>query len=223
MNFPIVLWFFAFITGAMVPDTAGGDGVQGVSRSWGQPSLGLRSSISADKTNIAKGEPFVVSLALENVSGVRVDLRVIAAFHLWRPSQPPSRPNSSVGGYWCPINPAEEDSANRSRAIVASPSQLMLEKGASLSTTMDLTRHGWDEVTSSWWPVRNLNDVVSPGNYRLRLDIQTGSGEAPQWIRSNEITITIGNRKDGGAAPHPAVRAVRDPMTHENCGQGRRG
>ncbi len=194
MKFAIVLWLFAFMSGALGPDAASGDSIQAVPRSWGQPSLGLRSSISVIKANLTKGEPFVVSLTIENVSGAKIDMKATSAFHLWSPSKT-SVDWTLAGGYWCPVNPSERDPDKPQGSIIASPSRLILEKGASLSTIMNLTRHGWEEVTSSWWPVRDFDAVVGSGKYRLRLDIQTGSGEAPQWIRSNEIDVTIGNRK----------------------------
>ncbi len=61
-----------------------------------------------------------------------------------------------------------------------------------MSASMDLARHGWERRSSSWWPVRDFDSVVSPGKYSLRLEIQFGPGTAPEWIRSNQVEIETG-------------------------------
>ncbi|MBZ5496971.1 MAG: hypothetical protein LAP85_11265 [Acidobacteriia bacterium] len=71
--------------------------------------------------------------------------------------------------------------------IVAVRSRLVLEKGKTISATMDLLRHAWGDGGSSLWPENEFDAVVPKGKYILRLEIP-GAGEL---IRSNEIEVII--------------------------------
>ena len=193
MNTAVVMAFFAFFSGALGWYGAGGELIQGKPRSWRQAAFGLRSSISVETMHISRGGPFVVSVIIENVSGTRIDLKTISAFHLTNSSKSSPESTLAFGGYWCPINPADKNPALHPGLILAFPSRLVMEKGTSVSATMDLTRHGWERSASSWWPARDFDSVVGPGKYVLRLDIQVGPGTEPKWIRSNEVEVMIGN------------------------------
>jgi len=170
-----------------------GEGLsQGLVRSWGQSAFGLRCSISVEKLPDRKGSPFVVSVIVENVSGTRVDLNAISAFHLRNYSKTSPESTLAFGGYWCPVNLETRNPAGKSGLILDSPSRLVMEKDTSINVTIDLTRHGWDKSTSSWWPARDFEAVVTPGQYMLRLDIQVGGSADPKWIFSNEVMVVIG-------------------------------
>jgi hypothetical protein len=166
--------------------------IQGSIRSWGQPAFGLRSSILVEKTPVSKGNPFIVSVIVENISGARVDLQAISAFRLVNSSKTSPESTLKFGSFWCPVNLVDRNPGAKPDLILASPSRLVMEKGASINTIMDLIRRGWDKSISSWWPARDFDSVVAPGKYTLRLDIQVGGGADPQWIRSNEIAVVIG-------------------------------
>lgn len=145
------------------------------SRSWGEPSNGLRSSIDTEETAWSRGNPALVSVLLENVSGSKVDLRTIPALRL----------NESE--YWCPVDIEEEGQSLPANAR----STISLEKGASVNVRIDLSKVGWDRGISSVWPAQNLYALVPPGVYRLRLDIEVIDGGGPKWIRSNQVQVAI--------------------------------
>jgi hypothetical protein len=187
----IAVAFLSCVPGTRSVYAEDGEFPQGSLRSWGEPAFGLRSSIFVERTSVSKGNPFVVSVMVENISGTRMDLKAISAFHLRNSSRLSPESTLAFGSFWCPVNLADKDSAGKSGPILASPSRFVLEKGASINATIDLGRHGWDKSNSSWWPVRDFASVVTPGNYTLRLDIQVGEGADPRWIRSNEIKVVI--------------------------------
>jgi hypothetical protein len=191
MKIHLMMAFIAFFPGTLGHYRGGEEIIQGSTRAWGQPTLGLRCSISVEKMPVLKGSPFAVSMIIENISGTRVDLKTITAFHLVNSSKTSPESTLQFGGYWCPINLADTNPAGKSGPILATQSQVVLEKGTSLRATMDLARHGWEKSTSSWWPAREFDSAVVPGKYVLRLDIQVGSGTDPKWIRSNEIDVVI--------------------------------
>lgn len=192
MKIHVVMAFLTFFPCTLGFYREGQELIQGSIRSWGQSAFGLRSSILVEKTPVLRGSPFVVSVIVENISGTRVDVKTISAFHLRNSSKTSPESTLTFGSYWCPVNLADKNPAGKSGLILASPSQLVMEKGTSISVTMDLARHGWDKGTSSWWPARDFDSVVGPGKYILRLDIQVGVGADPKWIRSNEVTVVIG-------------------------------
>jgi hypothetical protein len=211
MKIHVAMVFLAFFPGTLGSYGKAEEPVQGSIRSWGQPAFGLRSSISVEKTPVLRGSPFIVSVTVENVSGTRIDLEAISAFHLRNSSKTSPESTLTFGSYWCPVNLADRKSAGKSGLILASPSRLVVEKGTSISATMDLARHGWDKSTSSWWPARDFDSVVAPGDYILRLDIQVGRGTDPKWIYSNEVKVVIGKK---AASQKPGT----SPMFHVLAG-----
>ncbi len=192
MTIHVVMAFFALFPGTPGFCGKGEELIQGSIRSWGQPAFGLRSSISVEKTSVLRGSPFAVSVTVENISGTRIDLEAISAFRLRNSSKTSPESTLTFGSYWCPVNLADRKSAGKGGLILASPSRLLMEKETSISATMDLARHGWDKSTSSWWPARDFDPTVAPGEYVLRLDIQVGRGTDPKWIYSNEVKVVIG-------------------------------
>jgi hypothetical protein len=192
MGLHIVMALLAFFPGISGFCGEGEGLIRSSIRAWGQPASGLRASISVERPSVLKGSPFVVSVMVENISGAKVDLKVIAAFHLRNSSKTSPESTLSFGSYWCPVNLANGDAAGKPGLILASPSRLVLEKGTSISAAMDLTRHGWDKSTSSWWPARDFGAAVTPGNYSLRLDVQVEGSSEPKWILSNEVKVVIG-------------------------------
>ncbi len=196
-----------------------GELAQGAVRSWGQPAFGLRISISVDKAPSVKGGPLLVSAVVENVSETKVDFQAVAAFDLRNSPKPSPESTAAFGRFWCPVNLPDRPSPGKTGLILASPSRIVVEKGSSISTTFDLVRHGWDNSFSSWWPAREFDSVVTPGEYILRLDIQVG-GEVPKWIRSNEVKIVIGKR----AAYQPSILPSRNQAsTRDQAPVGKRG
>lgn len=192
MKIRAAIGFLIVLTCPWNPHGAGEELIQSPVRSWGQPAFGLRTSISVEKVPALTGGSFAVSAIVENISGARADLQAMAAFDLSSSSITSPESKGAFGSYWCPVSLTYRNAAGKSGLILASPSRLVVEKNSSVSATFDLTRHGWDKITSSWWPARDFASVVVPGQYTLRLDIQVGSGEDPKWIRSNEIKIAIG-------------------------------
>jgi hypothetical protein len=193
---------------------------QSTSRVWGKPSFGLRVSIAVEQAQVLKGSPFLVTVIVENISGVKIELKTIPSFRLGIAATAPSKTAAAFGGYWCPVNLEGRQRANKTGLILASPSPLTVEKGASITSTIDLTTHGWDEVTSSWWPARDFGSLVGQGRYKLRLDIQILGSIEPQWVRSNEIDVTIGNPAFETAKICAGASSVRAASGQHICGLG---
>jgi hypothetical protein len=148
---------------------------QSSSRTWSQPSNGLRCSINVEKTRWSKGDSVLVSFIVENVSRSKVDLKTIPAFTL------------DETRYWCPIDIVGKDHTLPANAR----STICLEKGTSINSTINISRLGWDRCISSVWPAQHLYSLVPPGQYKLRLDIEVIDVDEPKWIRSNEVEVFI--------------------------------
>lgn len=146
-------------------------------RSWGEQSNGLRCSISLAKTRLVQGDKAMVSVRVENVSGAPVALTVLPAFTL----------SDIVPRYLAlsDITGKDPEFGHKSRLA------LSLEKGTSLSSEIDISSLYWALMIQSSTPTKHLYEIVPPGTYTLRLDIEVVNG-GDEWIRSNEVGITIG-------------------------------
>lgn len=143
--------------------------------SWGEPSNGLRCSIGIEETRWSKGNPVLVSVIVENVSGSKVNLKMIPTFTL------------NETQYWCPVDIVGEEHTLPANAR----STISLERGALINSKIDISKLGWDLCISSMWPAQNLFSLVPPGLYILRLDIEVVNGGEPKWIHSNEVKVYI--------------------------------
>jgi hypothetical protein len=56
---------------------------------------------------------------------------------------------------------------------------------------IDLSKLKWGMSLSAIWP-ENSFYLVSPGRYKLSMDIEIVGGGLPEWIRSNEVEVSIG-------------------------------
>ncbi len=191
MRIHVVMALATFLSGALcsLPESDGT--AQSLPKVWGQTSLGLRCAISVEKMPASKGSPFLISFVLENVSGTKVDLKAITSFRLVEASSAAEESGSSPGLYWCPVNLADPNPKGKTGTIIATQSHLVIDKGAAIRATVDLTRYGWDKSTSSFWPVRDFDTVVNAGKYYLRLDIQVESGANPKWVHSNQVDVVV--------------------------------
>jgi hypothetical protein len=151
---------------------------QDSSKRWGEPSNGIRCSIIAETTHWSNGEPAIVSIAVENISEGKVDLKTIPAFTL------------NEMQYWCPVDIAGDDHSLPANAR----SNISLEKGAQINSKIDISKLKWDQGISSIWPSKNLYSIVPTGKYKLRLDIEVVDGSETQWIRSNEVSVEISEK-----------------------------
>ena len=147
-------------------------------RQWGQPSKGLRCSITLSKTRLMQGDKAVVSVRVENVSGGPVALTVLPAFTL----------SDSVPRWLALADITGKDPEFGHNSRLA----LSLDRSASLSSEIDISSLYWALMIQSSTPTKHLYEVVPPGTYTLRLDIEVVGGGATDWIRSNEVSITIG-------------------------------
>jgi len=145
-------------------------------RIWGQPFKGLRCSIEVAKMEWSKQEVAVVGVVIENISTGKVDLEVSSSFRL-----------SGEKPYWGPVNILGEVQ----RVPINPRSTISLEKGASLSTKIDISKLGWDYMFSSVWPVQEFYSFVPAGWYNLALDLEVGDGESAKHIVSNIIEVVI--------------------------------
>jgi hypothetical protein len=129
------------------------------------------------KTLLAQGDRAIVSVRIENVSGAPVALTVLPAFTL----------SDSVPRYLAlsDITGKDPEFGHNSRLA------LSLEKGASLSSEIDISSLYWALMIQSSTPTKHLYEVVPPGSYTLRLDIEVVGGGDVEWILSNEVGIII--------------------------------
>ena len=171
----LLLLSSVFIMGCQTTDESDN---QDSSRIWGKPSNGLRCSIIAETTHWSDGDPAIVSVAVENISEGKIDLKTIPAFTL------------NDMQYWCPVNIAGDDH----RLSANARSNISLEKGAQIYSRIDISMLGWDQGISSIWPWEDLYSIVPAGEYMLRLDIEIVDGSEPSWVRSNEVSIDISER-----------------------------
>jgi hypothetical protein len=146
-------------------------------RIWGETSNGLRCSIAIEEIKWPKGSPALVSVIIENVSESKVNLETIPAFKL----------NENKIEYWCPVDIAGEGHAlpPNARSIIS------LEKAAFMDLRIDLSKLKWGMSLSAIWP-ENSFYPISPGRYKLSMDIEIVGGGLPEWIRSNEVEVSIG-------------------------------
>jgi hypothetical protein len=115
---------------------------------------------------------------VENISEGKIGLETIPAFTL------------NDMQYWCPVNIAEDDPGLPANAR----SNISLEKGARIDSSIDISMLGWDQGISSIWPRENLHSIVPTGKYMLRLDIEIVDGSEPSWVRSNEVSVEISTK-----------------------------
>jgi hypothetical protein len=165
------LWISCFfLGGCQVKPTAAAESADPV---WGPETLGLRCAIQVASERWRPGEPALVSVVIENRSGKHIEFKTIPSFEM--------------NEYWCPVDLRE---GRGLKANARAP--LVLEKGASLHLTYDLSQLGWGEVIGAAWPAQQLFSLVSPGNFRLRLNIQLTDGQEPLQLDSNEVAVAIG-------------------------------
>ncbi len=145
-------------------------------RSWGEPSNGLRCSIDVEKTRWSKGDPALVSVIIENVSGSKVNLKTITIFTL------------NEMQFVCPVDIEKGEQALPPNAR----STISLEKDALMNLRIDISKLKWGMGVSSIWPDHSFYSLVPPGRYKLRMDIEIVDGGLPEWIRSNEFEVAIG-------------------------------
>jgi hypothetical protein len=144
------------------------------SRTWGEPSNGLRCSIAVEETRWSQGGPALVSVIIENVSDSKVDLKTIPSFTL------------NEMQFLCPVDIArgEYELPPNARSIIN------LDRDALIDARIDVSKLKWGMGLSATWPDNSFY-LVTPGRYKLRMDIEVVGSGLPKWIHSNEIEIDI--------------------------------
>jgi len=166
----LLLLLLAFILGCQTERESITQG-----RSWGEPSNGLRCSIDVEKTRWSKGDPALVSVIIENVSGGKVNLKTIPTFTL------------DEMEFICPV-----DIVRGERALPPNVRSIIsLDRDALINSRIDVSKLGWGMGVSSIWPDHNLYSIIPSGRYKLRMDIEVVDSGLPKWIRSNEIEVDI--------------------------------
>jgi len=144
-------------------------------RSWGEPSNGLRCSIDVEKTRWSKGDPALVSVIIENVSGSKVNLKTISTFTL------------NEMQFVCPVDIERGGQALPPNAR----STISLEKDALMNLRIDISKLKWGMGVSSIWPDHSFYSLVPPGRYKLRMDIEVvDGGLLPRIIPSALINLS---------------------------------
>lgn len=89
--------------------------------------------------------------------------------------------------FFCPVDIArgEYELTSNARSIIN------LDRDALIDTRIDISKLKWGMGPSATWPDNSFY-LVPPGWYKLRLDIEVVGGGLPEWIRSNEVEVDIG-------------------------------
>ena len=136
----------------------------------------IKCSIALEEKCWSKGDPALVSVVVENVSEGKVNLKTIPSFTL------------NEMQFYCPTDIVRGEYALPPNAH----SIISLERGALINSRIDISKLKWGMGVSSIWPDHSFYSLVPPGRYKLRMDIEVVDGGLPEWIRSNEIEVDIG-------------------------------
>jgi len=142
--------------------------------SWGKMAQWIRCSVSASSVTLKKGFPAPVTVIIENRTIEAKKFTVTTGFNLDRE-------------YWAPVKlgaVSEHLEANEKF-------ELFLDAGEEKKFQVDLAELKWGKSISSVWPYRSLFSAVKSGKYRLSFDIYFSDNIIPNWVRSNEIEVTI--------------------------------
>ena len=143
--------------------------------SWGKMAHGIRCSVSASSVTLKKGFPAPVTVIIENRTIEAKKFSVTAGFNMGRME------------YWAPVKlGAVSEHLEANEAF-----ELSAEAGEQRKFQVDLADLKWGKSISSVWPYRSLFSAVKSGKYRLSFDIYFGDNSIPNWVRSNEIEVTI--------------------------------
>ncbi len=135
----------------------------------------IKCSIVVEEKSWSKGDPVLVSVIVENVSGSKVNLKTISSFTL------------NEMQFYCPTDIVRGEYVLPSDAH----SIISLERGALINSRIDISKLKWGMGLAASWPNNSFYNIVSPGQYKLRLDIEVVDGGMPKWIHSNEVEVTI--------------------------------
>lgn len=142
---------------------------------WGKMAQGIRCSISASDVTFKRGVPAQVTVIVENRTIEAKKISVTASFNLGR------------NDYWAPVKLDEE-----SWSLGANEKfELYLEAGEQRSYQVNLKDLRWGRSVSSVWPDKGLLAAVKSGKYGLSFNIYFGDRSIPNWVRSNEIEVTV--------------------------------
>jgi hypothetical protein len=135
---------------------------------------GIRCSISSSEATLKKGVPAAVTVIIENRSIETKKFSVTTGFNMGRE-------------YWAPVKlgpVSEHPDADETF-------ELSVESGAQQKYQVDLANLKWGKSILSVWPYKGLFSVVKSGKYKLSFDIYFGDKSIPNWVRSNEIEVTV--------------------------------
>jgi hypothetical protein len=164
INTSLILLFLIFRSSCLAEEIA-----------WGRMAQGIRCSISSSEITFKKGIPAPVTIIIENRTIEEKTISVTAGFNLGRME------------YWAPVKLGEV-----SEHLEANDTfELALEAGELKRFQVDLAGLKWGKSISSAWPYRGLFSAVKSGRYKLSFNIYFDNNSIPNWIRSNEIDVTI--------------------------------
>lgn len=143
--------------------------------SWGKMAQGVRCSISASNAVLKKGEPSIVTVIIENRTIEAKKFSITAGFNLNRME------------YWAPVKLGSVSE----HLEAAETFELFLEAGEQKMYQVDLKDLKWGRGLSSAWPYKGLFSTVKSGKYRLSFNIYFGNIDIPNWVRSNEIEVSV--------------------------------
>jgi hypothetical protein len=135
----------------------------------------IKCSIALEEKCWSKGNPALVSVIIENVSEGKVNLKTIPLFTL------------NEMQFYCPTDIVRGEYALPPDAH----SIISLERGALINSRIDISKLKWGMGPAATWPNNSFYNIVSPGQYKLRLDIEVVDRGMPKWIHSNEVEVTI--------------------------------
>lgn len=135
----------------------------------------IKCSLNIISDHWIKGSPAIVNIKIENLSAEPKKFKVITTFKI---------DEILYNGPVRLSDVSEHLPANTSYKLYFKPGQNKL-------FDVDLSKLKWGKCISAVWPHDDFFDIVPPGNYKLRFQIEIDSEDIPIKIYSNTADILV--------------------------------
>lgn len=158
----------------------------------------IKTQISIESDKLTPQKPALVTIAIQNLSEEKIELRALASFELLRNSEEAIARDFAVRGdsYWSPFDLI----TGKPKLLVTNPEMLKkgIVEGRVIPATMELEGKGtktmkvnltelfWNASISSTWPYEDLFKAVPKGPYWLVFELENKG-----HIKSNRVDIVI--------------------------------
>lgn len=151
------------------------------------PTKCIVISIFSDSSILKKGEPFPVTIKIENISDKSFSLKTFPNIVLLKKGV--ARQHRGVEGSYRSIVYLGSDSEFVKKKV--------LEKGEKIELKIDITDIGWGDASLSYFPGNNLFELVPQGKYELYTEMTSSKHENNinnrlfVQIQSNTIKVSV--------------------------------